>query len=204
MLKTDIREYSHSTVPRRSIYENEQMTFERNLKNKVVNRVATLFKGFCYCKKNHWLTYFEGGMLHLKGLDELFIQPRQKYPYPVWCIETNQKSLIFFIAHPGTRTCNICVTHWWICDIWQHCQSDTGWSKETVDCKFLLTDQNFSKSVITQWFLESLYREVLVFWCFTGVRCVEFCLLKHFQYSAFVAPYKAWTLQNTLICIQTP
>ena len=48
-----------------------------------------------------------------------------------------------------------------------------------------------------------LYREVLVFWCFTGVRCVEFCLLKHFQYSAFVAPYKAWTLQNTLTHIQT-
>ena len=80
----------------------------------------------------------------------------------------------------------------------------TGWSKETVDCKFLLTDPKFSKSVITQWFLESLYREVLVFWCFKSVRCVEFCLLMYFQCRAFVAPDKAWALQNTLTHIQTP
>ena len=58
----------------------------------------------------------------------------------------------------------------------------TGWSKETVDYKFLLTDPKISKSVITQWFLESLYREVLVFWCFKSVRCVEFCLSEIFQY----------------------
>ena len=42
----------------------------------------------------------------------------------------------------------------------------TGWSKETVDCNFLLTDPKLSKSAITQWFLESLNREVLVFWYF--------------------------------------
>ena len=47
----------------------------------------------------------------------------------------------------------------------------TGWSKETVDCKFLLTDPKFSKSVITRWFLESLYGEVLVFWCLMCLRC---------------------------------
>ena len=80
----------------------------------------------------------------------------------------------------------------------------TGWSKETVDCNFLLTDPKISKSIITHWFLESLYREGLVFWCFNGVRCVEFCLFKHFQYRAFSAPYKAWTIQNTLTHIQTP
>ena len=50
-------------------------------------------------------------------------------------------------------------------------KQDTGWSKETVDYKFLLTGPNFFKSVITQWFLESLYREVLVFWCFKNARC---------------------------------
>ena len=71
--------------------------------------------------------------------------------------------------------------------------SATGWSKETVDCNF----------IITHWFLEILYREVLVFWCFNGVRCVEFCLFKHFQYRAFTAPYKAWTLQNTLLVLNT-
>ena len=80
----------------------------------------------------------------------------------------------------------------------------TGWSKETVDCKFLLTDPKFPKSVLTQWFLESLYREVLVFWCFKSVRCVELCLLMYFQYWAFVASDKAWALQNTLTHIQTP
>ena len=83
-------------------------------------------------------------------------------------------------------------------------QFDTGWSKETVDCNFLLTDTKPPKIVTTQLFLDSLYREVLVFWCFKGFRWVEFCLLKHFQYRAFAAPYKAWTLQNTLKHIQTP
>ena len=85
-----------------------------------------------------------------------------------------------------------------------NCEIATGWSKETVDCNSLLTDPKLPKSVITQWFLESLYREVLVFWCFKSVRCVEFCLLMSFQYRAFVVPYKAWSLQNTLKHIQTP
>ena len=55
-------------------------------------------------------------------------------------------------------------------------KSNTGWSKETVDWNFLPTDSKIPKSVITQWFLESIYREVMVFWCFNSVRCVEFCL----------------------------
>ena len=74
-----------------------------------------------------------------------------------------------------------------VCSV-QHLNSATGWSKETVDCNFLLTDPKISKSVITQLFLESLYREVFVFWCFISVRCVEFWLLMHFQYRAFVSP----------------
>ena len=39
----------------------------------------------------------------------------------------------------------------------------TGWSLKTVDCIFLLTDPKISKSAITQWFLVSSFREVLVF-----------------------------------------
>ena len=78
----------------------------------------------------------------------------------------------------------------------------TGWSKETVDCNLFLTDPNFLKSAITQWFLESLYREVLVFGYFKSVRCMEFCLMESFHYRAFPAPYMAWTLIYTLRCIQ--
>ena len=74
----------------------------------------------------------------------------------------------------------------------------TGWSKETVDCNFFLTDLKILKSAITQWFLETFYREVLVFWCFKSVRCVEFCFSELFQYRAFSAPYKARTLRYTL------
>ena len=79
----------------------------------------------------------------------------------------------------------------------------TGWSLKTVDCNFLLTDPKISKSVKTQWFLESSYREVLVFWCFKTVRCVKICLLKLFQYRVFATQYKAWALPYTLIRIQT-
>ena len=79
----------------------------------------------------------------------------------------------------------------------------TGWSKETVDCNFLPTDKEILKSSITQWFLESLYREVLVFWCFKNARCVEFCLSEIFQYKTFAASYKAWTLICSLEGTQT-
>ena len=67
----------------------------------------------------------------------------------------------------------------------------TGWSKETVKSNLYLTGPEISKSAITQWFLGSLYRAVLVFWCFKSVKCVEFCLSKLFQYRAFASPYKA-------------
>ena len=80
---------------------------------------------------------------------------------------------------------------------------NTGWSLKTVDCNFLLTDPKISKSAITQWFLESSFREVLVFWCFKTVRCVKICLLKLFQYRVFATQYKAWALPYTLIRIQT-
>ena len=57
----------------------------------------------------------------------------------------------------------------------------TGWSNKTVTTNFFLTDQNFSKSAITQLFLGSFYRAVLVFWCFKSVKWVEFWLSKLFQ-----------------------
>ena len=50
----------------------------------------------------------------------------------------------------------------------------TGWSKETVTSNLFLTGPEISKSAITQWFLQSLYREILVFWCFKIIRCVNF------------------------------
>jgi len=57
---------------------------------------------------------------------------------------------------------------------WCPTPSPTGWSLKTVNCNFFLTDPKISRSAITQWFLESLYREVLVFWCFKIVRCGNF------------------------------
>ena len=81
--------------------------------------------------------------------------------------------------------------------------ASTGWSLKTVDCNIFLTSPKISKSAKTQWFLESSYREVLVFWCFKTVRCVKICLLKLFQYRAFATQYKAWALPYTLIRIQT-
>ena len=82
-------------------------------------------------------------------------------------------------------------------------QDNTGWSLKTVNCNFFLTDPKIKKSAKTQWFLESLYREVLVFWCFKTVRCVEICLSELFQYRAFATPYRAWPLLYNLIRIQT-
>lgn len=57
----------------------------------------------------------------------------------------------------------------------------TGWSLKTVDCIFFLTDPKTPKNAITQRFLESWYREILIFCCFKTVRCVEFCLSELFQ-----------------------
>ena len=64
----------------------------------------------------------------------------------------------------------------------------TGWSLKTVNCNLFLTKPKNSKSAKTRWFSESLYREVLVFWCLKTVRCVEICLSELFQYRAFATP----------------
>ena len=41
--------------------------------------------------------------------------------------------------------------------------ADTGWSKETVNCNFSLTDMKIKKNGKTQTFLEMAYSEVLIF-----------------------------------------
>ena len=74
-------------------------------------------------------------------------------------------------------------------------KDSTGWSKKTVNCNFFLTDPIFLKNAKPQWFLESLDRAVLVFWCFKSVRWMQFSLSEIFQYRAFAAPFKAWTLK---------
>ena len=45
----------------------------------------------------------------------------------------------------------------------------TEWSKETVTYNFSLTDLEIKKNGKTQWFLASLHREVLIFWCLKRV-----------------------------------
>ena len=47
---------------------------------------------------------------------------------------------------------------------------DTGWSKETVTYNFSLTDLKIKKNGQNQWFLASLHREVLIFWCLKRFR----------------------------------
>ena len=49
---------------------------------------------------------------------------------------------------------------------------DTGWSKETVNCNFSLTDMKNKKNGQTQWFLEV----VLMFWGLKRVRWKNSCL----------------------------
>ena len=54
-----------------------------------------------------------------------------------------------------------------------------------------LTNPKKLTSAMTQWFLGRLFRAVLVFLCFNGVKCVEFCLSEFFQYRTFASQKKA-------------
>ena len=62
--------------------------------------------------------------------------------------------------------------------------SVTGWSKETVYCNIFQTDINISKIVITQWFLETLYHLVLVFWYLKSIKWKKSCIWEQFQHKA--------------------
>ena len=55
-------------------------------------------------------------------------------------------------------------------NVYMKCKRATGWSKETVYCNIFQTDLKISKSAITQWFLETLYHLVLVFWCLKHIK----------------------------------
>ena len=115
----------------------------------------------------------------------------------VWLICTLHSAHLYFAGQITSEQCTLCHKMGWKL-------YNTGWSNKTVYCNFFLTDPKFLKNAITQWFLESLYREVLVFGYFKSVRCMEFCLSESFQYRAFPAPCMAWTLIYTLRRIQTP
>ena len=52
----------------------------------------------------------------------------------------------------------------------------TGCSKETVTYHFSLTGPEIKKNGKTRWFLASLHREVLIFWCLKRVRWKKSCL----------------------------
>ena len=55
------------------------------------------------------------------------------------------------------------------------------WSKETVDSNISVTVPKLLKSAQTQWFLKSLYWEILVFWC--PIICLRCKLFFHFRES---------------------
>ena len=46
----------------------------------------------------------------------------------------------------------------------------TGWSKVTVTNNISMTNLKNTKNGLTQWFLESIYAAVLVFWCLKIIR----------------------------------
>ena len=80
---------------------------------------------------------------------------------------------------------------------------------------FFLTDSKISKDKITPWFLESLYREVLVFWCFKIFRCLN-SAFRNFSKKEYLhtrpeysyAPLDAFTphkhTYTSPVCSQTP
>ena len=78
---------------------------------------------------------------------------------------------------------------------------NTGWSKETVTCKFSQTDLKKKKNGKTQWFLESLHREVLIFWCLKRARWNKSCLSELGQ-NGGLAP--AWLIPHWLSCQKHP
>ena len=116
----------------------------------------------------------------------------------IWWSRQSRRRWRLFVQHsqPGSCTWTTCSSTFLFLNcfavhvlLW-HC-SATGWSKETVTSNLFLTGPKNSKSGITQWFLGSLCRAVLVFWCFKSVKCVDSCLLKLFQYRTFASPHKA-------------
>ena len=75
----------------------------------------------------------------------------------------------------------------------------TGWSKVTVTNNISLTNLKNAKNCLTQWFLESFYAAVLVFWCLKMIRW-EFSLHFNVEPNWWVGfsktqPCMDWTLK---------
>ena len=79
----------------------------------------------------------------------------------------------------------VCSEVWW----------STGWSKETVNYDFSLTDLKDTKYGITQYFLESLYSLVLIFGCLKWVRQNKSCLSVLCQNGGFGSSL-TWSRRN--------
>ena len=62
----------------------------------------------------------------------------------------------------------------WTNLFWEKNKHDTPWSKETVTCNISLAEPKKIKTAQTQWFLETLYWVVLVFWYPRCLRCKLF------------------------------
>ena len=73
---------------------------------------------------------------------------------------------------------------------WQQISSTstTGWSRATVFFNIFLTGTKKQKNYITQWFLSTLYIDILIFWCLSMVRWKKLCFSGLCQ-SSVTAPY---------------
>ena len=81
----------------------------------------------------------------------------------------------------------------------------TGWSIATVFYHFFLTGTKKQKNPITQWFLQTLYMDILIFWCFRMVQRKKL-LVSGLCQNNFMAPYcKDWNPKypsNMSECLQ--
>ena len=59
----------------------------------------------------------------------------------------------------------------------EHTREGTVWSKATVTNNISLRSLKIAKNGLTQWFLESFYAAVLVFWCLIMIRWNSFISL---------------------------
>jgi len=101
---------------------------------------------------------------------------------------------------------NSCRCFWQLLDFLNP-PNATGWSKETVDCNISLTEPKKSKTAQTQWFLETLYWEVLVFWCPICLRCklfFRFRVVTKWCYGSILQGLRTQIPQNTSERLQFP
>ena len=80
--------------------------------------------------------------------------------------------------------------------------NNTGWSKKTVNCNFIVTGVKFTKYGKTQLFLEMVYREVLIFWCLNNVKWKQSCLSRLCQNSGLASDWlnHTWRKESLVVC----